>query len=42
MRKLRESEVNRIIKENSALSNEDLLHMYKVFDWENDDLVLVG
>ena len=28
MRKLRKSEVNRIIKENSALSNEDLLHKY--------------
>ena len=28
MRKLRKSEINRIIKENSALSNEDLLHKY--------------
>ena len=28
MRKLRKSEVNRIIKENAALSNEDLLHKY--------------
>lgn len=28
MRKLRKSEVNRIIKENTALSNEDLLHKY--------------
>ena len=28
MRKLRKSEVNRIIKENSALSNEDLLNKY--------------
>ena len=28
MRKLRKSEVNRIIKENVALSNEDLLNKY--------------
>ena len=28
MRKLRKSEINRIIKENSALSNEDLLNKY--------------
>ena len=28
MRKLHKSEVNRIIKENSALSDEDLLHKY--------------
>ena len=28
MRKLRKSEMNRIIKENSALSNEDLLNKY--------------
>ena len=28
MRKLRKSEVNRIIKENAALSNEDLLNKY--------------
>ena len=28
MRKLRKSEVNRIIKENSALSNEDLINKY--------------
>lgn len=28
MRKLRKSEINRIIKENSALSNDDLLHKY--------------
>lgn len=28
MRKLRKSEVNRIIKENKALSDEDLLHKY--------------
>lgn len=28
MRKLRKSEVNRIIKENSALSNEDLFNKY--------------
>lgn len=28
MRKLHKSEVNRIIKENSALSNEDLLNKY--------------
>ena len=28
MRKLRKSEVNRIIKENAVLSNEDLLNKY--------------
>lgn len=28
MRKLRKTEINRIIKENSALSNEDLLNKY--------------
>ena len=28
MRKLRKSEINRIIKENSALSNEDLVNKY--------------
>ena len=28
MRKLRKSEINRIIKENSALSDEDLLNKY--------------
>lgn len=28
MRKLRKSEINRIIKENSALSNEELLEKY--------------
>lgn len=28
MRKLRKSEINRIIEENSALSNEDLLNKY--------------
>lgn len=28
MRKLRKSEINRIIKENSTLSDEDLLHKY--------------
>ena len=28
MRKLRKSEVNRIIKENSALSNEDLVNKF--------------
>ena len=28
MRKLRKSEINRIIKENSALSNEELLNKY--------------
>lgn len=28
MRKLRKSEINRIIKENSALSNEDLINKY--------------
>ena len=33
MRKLRKSEVNRIIKENIALSNEDLLNKY--FDYND-------
>lgn len=28
MRNLRKSEINRIIKENSALSNDELLHKY--------------
>ena len=28
MRKLRKSEINRIIKDNAALSNEDLLNKY--------------
>ena len=28
MRKLRKSEINRIIKENAALSNENLLNKY--------------
>ena len=28
MRKLRKSEVNRIIKENASLSNEELLNKY--------------
>lgn len=28
MRKLRKSEIDRIIKENSVLSNDDLLHKY--------------
>ena len=28
MRKLRKSEINRIVKENSALSNEDILNKY--------------
>lgn len=28
MRKLRKSEVNRIVKENKALSNEDLINKY--------------
>lgn len=28
MRKLRKSEINRIIKENAALSNDELLHKY--------------
>lgn len=28
MRKLRKSEINRIIKENAALSNDDLLNKY--------------
>ena len=33
MRKLRKSEVNRIIKENSALSNEDLIEEHPEFVW---------
>lgn len=37
MRKLRKSEVNRIIKENSALSNEDLLNKY--FDIVYHDVI---
>lgn len=37
MRKLRKSEVNRIIKENSALSNTDLLDKY--FDLVYDDVL---
>ena len=37
MRKLRKSEVNRIIKENAALSNEDLLNKY--FDLVYDDVL---
>ena len=37
MKKLRKSEVNRIIKENSALSNEDLLHKY--FDIVYNDVL---
>lgn len=28
MKKLRKSEINRIVKENSALSNDDLLNKY--------------
>lgn len=37
MRKLRKSEINRIIKENSALSNEDLLQKY--FDIVYNDVL---
>lgn len=37
MRKLRKSEVNRIVKENSALSNEELLKKY--FDIVYDDVL---
>lgn len=37
MRKLRKSEVNRIIKENSALSNEELLKKY--FDIVYNDVL---
>ena len=37
MRKLRKSEVNRIIKENAALSNEDLLIKY--FDIVYHDVI---
>ena len=37
MRKLRKSEVNRIIKENSVLSNEDLLNKY--FDIVYNDVL---
>ena len=37
MRKLRKSEVNRIIKENAALSNEDLLNKY--FDIVYHDVI---
>ena len=33
MRKLRKSEVNRIIKENIALFNEDLIEEYPEFEW---------
>ena len=33
MRNLRKSEVNRIIKENSALSNEDLIEEHPEFVW---------
>ena len=32
MRKLRKSEVNRIIKENASLSNEELLNKYFDFN----------
>nr|DAJ55452.1 MAG TPA: hypothetical protein [Caudoviricetes sp.] len=35
MRKLRKSEVNRIIKENKALSDEDLLHKYFDLVWRD-------
>ena len=37
MRKLRKSEINRIIKENATLSNEDLLHKY--FDIVYNDVL---
>lgn len=37
MRKLRKSEINQIIKENSALSNEDLLNKY--FDLVYNDVL---
>ena len=37
MRKLRKSEVNRIIKENVALSNEDLINKY--FDFVYHDVL---
>ena len=37
MRKLCKSEINRIIKENSALSNEDLVQKY--FDIVYDDVL---
>lgn len=33
MRKLRKSEVNRIIKENVALFNEDLIEEHPEFVW---------
>lgn len=33
MRNLRKSEINRIIKENSALSNDELLHKYLDLIW---------
>lgn len=35
MRNLRKSEINRIIKENSALSNEDLLSKYFDIIWHD-------
>ncbi len=35
MRKLRKSEVNRIIKENSALSNDELLHKFFDLIWHD-------
>ena len=37
MRKLRKSEINQIIKENAALSNEDLLNKY--FDFVYHDVL---
>lgn len=37
MRKLRKSEINRIVKENAALSDEDLLNKY--FDIVYDDVL---
>ena len=35
MRKLRKSEVNRIIKENAALSNDELLHKFFDLIWRD-------
>lgn len=35
MRNLRKSEINRIIKENAALSNDELLHKYLDLIWRD-------
>ena len=35
MRKLRKSEINRIIKENAALSNDELLHKFFDLIWHD-------